>query len=456
LTIRKPWLLVLVLPAFLALALPLAAEQQSGIFDRLDLARLAPKHADVVKYAAARKTLPPPLGLQDIRAVIHCHGYLSHDSWGHIEDLLAAAKASGTRVVMMTDHPGTKYDWFAQGFAGMHDGVLFIPGAETGDPTFLLFPRQPIGDTHKPPQTLSDAVHATGGIAFIGHPETWKSADWGTTGLVGMELYNQHYNRVRTQEMRDLEDAMTEHPVATDDATKKMVALIRAFRAYPQETFAFVQQPLPEYAAMYDRETAKHRFTAIAGNDCHAYWGVILEAGPNGSLISKGVMGNPMAALDPARLEGLVPTTGKPGEKVFEFFLDPYPISFKFVGTHILAPKLEHDAIFDALRAGHAYLSFDWIADATGFSFLAQQGRRAFLMGDEVPLQSGLTLTAALPLPSQLRLIKDGQPIALAGSAERDTFKYEVKEKGVYRLEAWLKVGDESFPWIYSNPVYVR
>jgi hypothetical protein len=55
-----------------------------------------------------------------------------------------------------------------------------------------------------------------------------------------------------------------------------------------------------------------------------------------------------------------------------------------------------------------------------------------------------------------LRLIKDGQPIALAGSAERDTFKYEVKEKGVYRLEAWLKVGDESFPWIYSNPVYVR
>jgi len=77
-------------------------------------------------------------------------------------------------------------------------------------------------------------------------------------------------------------------------------------------------------------------------------------------------------------------------------------------------------------------------------------------MGDEVPLQSGLTLTAVLPLPAQLRLIKDGQPIALAGSAERNTLEYEVKEKGVYRLEAWLKVGDESFPWIYSNPIYVR
>ena len=454
--IRRTWLPTLALLYLAVAAFPLAAQERGSIFDRLDPARLAAKHADVARYAAARKALPPPPGLQDIRAVIHCHGYLSHDSWGHIEDLVAAAKASGTRVVMMTDHPGTKYDWFAQGFTGMHEGVLFIPGAETGAPTFLLFPRQAIGDTNKPPQALSDAVHATGGIAFIGHPETWKPGDWETTGLVGMELYNQHYNRVRTQEMRDLEDAMTEHPVATDDATRKVAALIRAFRAYPEETFAFVQQPLPEYAAIYDRETARHRLTAIAGNDSHAYWGVFLEAGPNGTLVSKGVMGNPMATLDPAKLEGLVPKGGRPGGKALEFLLDPYPVSFKFVGTHILAPKVERDAIFDALRAGHAYFSFDWIADATGFSFTAQQDGQRFLMGDEVAFQPGISLTAALPLPARLRLIKDGGQVALGGPAERSALRYEVKGKGVYRLEAWLQVGDESLPWIYSNPIYVR
>jgi hypothetical protein len=34
--------------------------------------------------------------------------------------------------------------------------------------------------------------------------------------------------------------------------------------------------------------------------------------------------------------------------------------------------------------------------------------------------------------------------------------EYEIKEKGVYRIEVSLKHLGKYYPWIFSNPVYVR
>jgi hypothetical protein len=53
-----------------------------------------------------------------------------------------------------------------------------------------------------------------------------------------------------------------------------------------------------------------------------------------------------------------------------------------------------------------------------------------------------------------VRLLHHGDEVAT--SADRAEFAFTVKEPGAYRLEAWLKLDDESRPWIFSNPIYVR
>jgi hypothetical protein len=42
--------------------------------------------------------------------------------------------------------------------------------------------------------------------------------------------------------------------------------------------------------------------------------------------------------------------------------------------------------------------------------------------------------------------------------AERrgDRLEHDVAMPGVYRVEAWLEVGGEERPWIFTNPIYVR
>ena len=71
-------------------------------------------------------------------------------------------------------------------------------------------------------------------------------------------------------------------------------------------------------------------------------------------------------------------------------------------------------------------------------------------MGDEVKLADGLKLTARLPLPAYVRLLRHGKEVAKSeGKAE---FEFAVKEPGAYRLEAWLKLDGELRPWIFANP----
>ena len=57
------------------------------------------------------------------------HSGLSHDSRGTVEEIVAAAKATGTRVLLFTEHPADHYDFYKDGHRGLKDGVLLIPGA---------------------------------------------------------------------------------------------------------------------------------------------------------------------------------------------------------------------------------------------------------------------------------------------------------------------------------------
>jgi hypothetical protein len=136
--------------------------------------------------------------------------------------------------------------------------------------------------------------------------------------------------------------------------------------------------------------------------------------------------------------------------------IDPYFRSFRNASTHVLAPKLEEAAIRAALKRGHAFVAHEWMCDTSGFRFTAIDGsdKQVALMGDDVKLTEGLKLTAKLPLPAYVRLLRHGKEVTKSeGKAE---FEFAVTETGVYRLEAFLKLDGEQRPWLYANPIYVK
>src|SRR5262249_15374564 len=93
---------------------------------------------DVLALRSQWRKLSRPGPYQEYRANLHVHSALSHDSRGTLDEIVAAAKAVGTRILMFTEHPADHYDYFKDGHHGIRDGVLLIPGAETKG--FLVYP----------------------------------------------------------------------------------------------------------------------------------------------------------------------------------------------------------------------------------------------------------------------------------------------------------------------------
>ena len=75
------------------------------------------------------------------------------------------------------------------------------------------------------------------------------------------------------------------------------------------------------------------------------------------------------------------------------------------------------------------------------------------IMGDEVSLTPGLEIKAETPIACIMKLFRNGEEVK---RIEGRNLALEVKEEGVYRLEAWIETAGELRPWIYSNPIYVR
>ena len=132
-----------------------------------------------------------------------------------------------------------------------------------------------------------------------------------------------------------------------------------------------------------------------------------------------------------------------------------YKRSFRHLHTHVLCDEppngeLEHDRdqVYAALRAGRCYIAVDSLAAARGFTFEAGGAP----MGSELPA-GPVTLEARTPRTAALRLIKDGKQIE---STDGAALSHEVKEPGVYRIEALLHAHGKDRTWILSNPIYLR
>src|SRR5262245_46858487 len=86
---------------------------RADAMERMNLEKLKATHD---KVEALKKDLHKPpfdCGYDDVRALLHVHSKFSHDSRGTIEEIVAAAKNVGARVVMFTEHPASHYDYVA-------------------------------------------------------------------------------------------------------------------------------------------------------------------------------------------------------------------------------------------------------------------------------------------------------------------------------------------------------
>lgn len=362
--------------------------------------------------AALRKqrvALPSLENHREFRGVVHAHTGLSHDSTGTVREILDAAHSAKLDFLVITDHYTPKI--FTEGLQGFHDSVLVLHGLEAplgcvrgsgiarrcGSVLALGLQKALDPGMFGRREDLLAAIRAQGALAIIAHPR--GVPDPGYFDLAdGMEIY-------------DIADTMRERLV---DVPRHILDFTLAGAEYQNELFLPIVERSNWHLAQWDLLTRRRRFVGLAGNDAHQ----------NLSLFGRRV--------------------------------DPYDLVFRAVNTHVLAPTLTRKSLLAALRAGRCFASFNLLADAAGFQFVAREGDSGSvigLMGDEISMQERLFLVARSPLPGTLELLRDGVPLR---RREGMDLKHAVDRPGVYRVEVSLRVLDRLRPWILANPIYVR
>jgi hypothetical protein len=414
------------LKILLVLFVLVAISQTPFIYRRHQLAKLDA----TIRSLNAQRTATDDAGLADYKGAMHVHSSLGGHSTGTLAEVVEGARANGLAFVVMSEHPTGLTDTRAATLAGTHSGVLFIPGSETNESqrdrllTFGGSTRTPVTNEANAPvsnetnvsnanvastQTLIDRAKSAGDLVFIAHPETFES--WQTArGFDGMEVYNLHADAKHVHKLTLFFEGLW------------------SYRSFAPLLWTRFYEAPTENLRRFDELTAEgRRIVAVAGNDAHANVGVSLQD-----------------------------LTGK---SLFKIRLDPYERSFSVVHTHVLIPRdqpFDTQSILAALAAGHAYVSFDLLTDATGFRLTATNGAETELMGDEIALASGVRLRVATPVESRIVIVKDGKKFDEKVTRENE---WTIGERGVYRVECYLpQLGAplDAKPWIISNPIYVR
>jgi hypothetical protein len=241
-----------------------------------------------------------------------------------------------------------------------------------------------------------------------------------------------------------------------------------SLKSYPDELFASQVEYPADYLAKWDRETKLRRLTGVAANDCHHNYVLMVKMVDSETVkVGTNVDRDEEMRTISARLRpGIRELTKgqRNGDVLARIDLDPYARSFRNVSTHVFAAELTEGAVRAALRAGHVYVSHDWMCDPTGFQFQltspapdganpASRSERRVIMGDEVRFSPRMELVAQFPVRCHIRVMSGGK---LMAERSGDRLEHKVAGPGVYRVEGWLELGGEERGWIYSNPIYVR
>lgn len=379
-------------------------------YRRYKLGRL---HAAIDQLKSQRVTNPTEGDFVDYQGVIHVHSFLGGHSTGTFDEIISGAQANNLSFVVMTEHPAKNFDTSAMTLQGIHGGVLFVNGNElvtASQDRVLVVPGDQAAASagNSSTEELFSQEKSRGALAVVAYPQEFKS--WTARGYDGVEVYNLFTNSRRINPVVMFFDALWSG-------------------SHPELLFAnFYERPSLNLKLWDEALVSGRRLVATAGNDAHSNVGLALN--------------------------------DSSGKRLLGIKLDPYERSFRLVRMHVLllrGKELTSESLLAALGAGHCFIGFDLFGDTTGFRFSGTSDSEKKIGGDELTLSNNTRLYVSSPLSSRIVLYKNGEAIQeRAGVA---TAEFEVKEKGIYRVEVYLPQLPQPAgvqPWIISNPIYVR
>ncbi|PKN04865.1 MAG: hypothetical protein CVU74_04700 [Deltaproteobacteria bacterium HGW-Deltaproteobacteria-9] len=348
----------------------------------------------------------------DYIGVIHFHSAFSFDGHVGLDKIINAAAKNSIDFLMLTDHDHLQAR--DEGWEGWHGDVLLIVGEEIS-PRFnhyLAFNiekpvKSPDNDEDMQPQRYIDAVNSSGGFGFISHPDHegtktfhvkhYPWTDWSVDGYAGISIW----------------DFMTDWQSSLKGYLPSLLSFL-----FPA---LFLRGPRRITLARWDALNQNKKIVGIGELDNH------------GSIVKIGA---------------------------FKIAAFPFSRAFQFVHTHIctqepLSGNHQKDIslLFNALRHGRCYAAMEYFQPARGFSFFISAHNVDYSMGDELFFEDKARIFISLPGPALVRIIRNGLLFAEATGRE---IILPVGERGVYRVEAYLKKYGKYRPWIFSNPVFVR
>jgi hypothetical protein len=276
----------------------------------------------------------------------------------------------------------------AKPWEGMHGNMLVLVGAEHSkrDGHLLSIATQNYFSSKTPMDQLMDAIAKDGGFSIVAHPHRGFGSSW---------------------ERWDIEDKITHmevHNLSGDlvDSIPEALLKIHAYPANPYGTIRSLLDRPSTDLAKWDALNKRQKVVGIGSVDAHQKWYISYNA--------------PM----------------------------------RMVSTHVLAPSLTKEAVYDALRKGRCYIAFEPWGETTGFDFAAENGTGRHEMGDSAPLDGRTVLRASVPAKARIDLYRDGTRIQSL-TADRP-ITIPVQESGSYRIEAFR----DGELWILSNPIYLK
>ncbi|HRI87759.1 MAG TPA: hypothetical protein PK869_05830 [Candidatus Hydrogenedentes bacterium] len=405
---------------------------------------LFPRQAEAwAMIDAARQEVTLDDGWTEYRGVCHSHSELSHDCEVRHPDILRAAKLADINFICMTDHARDGVADYSWGWRDIHDGVLFIRGFELGHGYMPWgLPDDTILSRDTDPATLAEQIAAKGGVLFFAHSE--EERDWELPELNGMEIYNIH---------TDVKDEGYDNGIV-GVLSNLGGDFILSLGKYPEQTMRLLFDRQTAILKHWDELNMTRKIVGITASDAHqnfGFRGAYTEDGhlrfrdnspDEGSVIELNWATRGLLDLFFGPLE--------PGRQLFRVEFDRYDRSLHFSNTHVLARDLTEPEVIGALRAGRVFIAFDMLADARGFTFLAEGAAGKAVMGEEIAIGDGLTLRAESPVPCRFTLVHNG----VAGAVQEGRhFESKVTEPGIYRLEAELYIVNEWVPWVYTNHI---
>lgn len=399
-------------------------------------------------------------GLTDVRGIIHAHSIYSHDACDGepekdgvrdqqcLEDLRRGLCQSGHDFVMLTDH--------ATSFAETEYPETLLYRPELGDELFERDGRavastmacdggrrvmilagtessmMPVGlEGHLDDRTLYgrveasaiEAMHERGAVVLLQHTEDWSVEQLTTLPIDGFEMYNLHANTL----------------LAAGNVLELLLRLDRGDTdlMHPDLAFLALVSEDARYLSKWSEVLASgaKRVTTM-GTDCH-----------------RNTFKAPLAD----------------GERV-----DSYRRMMIWFSNHLLVDGPGDDALKRALARGRLYGAFEAFGYPTGFDFFAGEHE----MGDEAPVGATLEVKAPTLLDADpegpapkitLRLLRATAEGWVEVASGADTLSFTASEAGAYRAEvrivprhladalaSYRSLAEQSFVWIYANPIYVR